>query len=246
MAESSMDKDHILNEIRRTALANGGQALGRKRFLTETGIKESDWLGKIWPRWSEAVEEAGFSPLALQGKNDRTLAIAKVAELARKLGHFPTTPEMRMEKRRDSSFPNEKTITSSAGSKDELVAEVLAFCQSTPEFEDVHKILATMLPTRKNREDVETADAKTRDGYVYLLRAGKRYKIGYAVAPLSRAMVISNMTPDGADRLHEIRTDDPRGIEAYWHKRFADKRGNGEWFALTVADVAAFKRRKFM
>jgi hypothetical protein len=241
-----MDKDHILNEIRRTALANGGEPLGRKRFLAETGIKESDWLGKIWTRWSTAVEEAGFSPLTLQGKNDRTLAIAKVAELARKLGHFPTAPEMRMEKRRDSSFPNEKTVTSSAGNKDALVAEVLAFCQSTPDFEDVQRILIDTLPTRKQREVGEAGSDKTRDGYVYLLRSGKKYKIGYAIAPLSRAMVISNMTPDGADRLHEIRTDDPRGIEAYWHNRFADKRGNGEWFALTAADVAAFKRRKFM
>lgn len=55
-----MEKQHILNEIRRTAKANGGDPLGRERFLTDTGIKQSDWYGKYWIRWGDAVREAGF------------------------------------------------------------------------------------------------------------------------------------------------------------------------------------------
>jgi hypothetical protein len=44
-----MNKEHIINEIRRTAKANGGVALGRHRFEAKTGIKFHDWYGRFWP-----------------------------------------------------------------------------------------------------------------------------------------------------------------------------------------------------
>lgn len=55
--QERVNKQHILNEIRRTATENGGLALGPAAFENQTGIKESDWAGRHWARWSEAVNE---------------------------------------------------------------------------------------------------------------------------------------------------------------------------------------------
>jgi len=78
-----LNKQHILDEIKRTAKAGGGAPLGKRQFLTETGIKESDWLGRYWARWSDAVREAGLVPNTRRAKTDEDVLLAQLGTLIR-------------------------------------------------------------------------------------------------------------------------------------------------------------------
>ena len=70
-----VEKERILSEIRRLAEANDGKPLGRGRFSEATGIRETDWLGRYWARWSDAVQRNGVRTRIFYG------AIEKANEL---------------------------------------------------------------------------------------------------------------------------------------------------------------------
>mgnify|MGYP001163415538 CR=1 FL=1 len=238
-----MDKSFILSEVRRTAIANGGVALGRMRLESETGIKEHHWR-KFWARYGELVGEAGFEPNAANEAWPEDELCALLAGLARELGKFPTHADVRVRKTTVPDSPNHRVFDHRLGGKAERVEKVVAFCRANPGYDDVLTICESTVvevsvePSRK--------PSQSNDGHVYLFKSGKFYKIGFSVHAGARERQLSIQLPEAVSRVHVIVTDDPPGIEAYWHKRFAERRKNGEWFDLTREEVAAFKRRKFM
>jgi hypothetical protein len=165
-----VNRQHILDEIRRTATENGGVPLGRSKFRAETGIKESDWSGKIWIRWNDAVREAGFEPNQRQVAYDERALIEKFISLMRELGHFPVRNEMRLKTRNDPDFPNEKTF----GSRGELIARVREYCEDRPEYSDVVEMCARVSEQKTPPTEEQISDVQ-EFGFVYLLRSGRYY-----------------------------------------------------------------------
>lgn len=241
-----MTKEHILQEVRRTAAANGGVCLGKEKFFQETGIREADWKGKFWVRWSEVVREAGFEPNEMTTALDETLLIEKFILLARELKRFPVTAEIRMKKRADATFPNDKTYRARFGTTQQLATKLHAYCNERAGYEDVAAICSAYLSNNGHEPTADEDADEMENGFVYLMKSGRFYKIGKSNAAGRREYELAIQLPEKLKTLHSIRTDDPSGIEEYWHKRFAAKRKNGEWFDLEARDVTAFRRRKFM
>jgi hypothetical protein len=235
-----MTKAQILSEIRRTAAANGGAPLGMDRFFSETGVKQGDWRGKYWVRWGDALQEAGFAPNDLQAARSDDDLLTCLAGLVRELGHFPVVAEIKLKARSDPGFPWHNTF-SRLGRKGILAARLKRFCEEKGDLE-VAKVCAQVAKPEAAVADESTGIAPV--GYVYLVRHGSRheYKIGRTNNPMRREGEIRTELPEQLSPIHRITTDDPAGIERYWHMRFADKRKNGEWFALDANDVRAFKR----
>jgi hypothetical protein len=240
-----MNKHHILEEIKRTAESNGGAPLGRQRSLMETGIRESDWSGRFWTKWSDAVREAGYEPNAKQIAFDNEWLLENLAGFVRELGHYPVAAELRMKARSDPDFPSHNTFYR-FGRKAQIASAILSWCELSPGWEDVHAICAPLAVSDEADESPVKDEAPPPVGYVYLLKSGKYYKIGRSNAPGRREYELAIQLPERVVTVHSIKTDDPVGIERYWHQRFSERRKNCEWFELRREAVSAFRRRKFM
>jgi Meiotically up-regulated gene 113 len=223
-------KAQIVAEIARTAAKNGGVALGWRRFAEETGIGYYDWFGRFWSKWSDATREAGLEPNRMNEAIDENVLIGKLVALTRSLGHIPTQGDLLMAARNDLTFPSEKVFRR-LGSKPERASRIVEFCRDVPDGADVAALwqVASAVPIESAMDDAGPDNGGV--GYVYLVKHGSRreYKIGRTNNPLRREGEIAIQLPEKLSPIHYIETDDPSGIESYWHARFASngRKANG-------------------
>ncbi|MCX6982352.1 MAG: GIY-YIG nuclease family protein [Verrucomicrobia bacterium] len=240
-----MNKQQILDEIRRTAKANGGKPLGRATFAKETGVRTSDWYAKHWTAWGDALKEAGFAPNELQSAFDDDYLIRHLIALMRELQppRFPVAGDLRIKARNSPGFPSH-TAFERLGNKAQRAAKVAEYCAANGGMDDIILLCQAVQTTGEPLSTPASTEAAI--GYVYLIKHGshREYKIGRTNNRLRREGEIGIELPQKIEPIHVIASDDPSGVEAYWHRRFAEKRLKHEWFALTPDDVRAFKRWK--
>lgn len=241
-----MDKLEIINQIQKTAITNNGAPLGKLRFLNQTGIKETDWRGIHWAKWSDALIEAGFSPNKKQGAYDEGYLMEKYAVYTLELGHAPTSPELQLKAKRDNDFPSESTFQRRLGSKKSLIGKLIVFCNRTQKYSKILDLIKDEPYATSDESIKETFDELGSTGYVYLMKFGSEYKIGTSNNVERRFRELKTQMPYKGDIIHTITTGDPEGIERYWHDFFKENRLKGEWFHLNSKQIKYFKKRKLM
>lgn len=107
--------------------------------------------------------------------------------------------------------------------EDPEIAETIAFLKGDRE-----------PPQKEPRPKTKRSTA----GYVYLIRCGEHYKIGITKTVSRRLTQFSTKLPVKPELVCSIPSPDMYTLEKELHNRFADKRSNGEWFALDDNDVA--------
>ncbi len=245
----AVTKEEIVEHIKRIARAEGS-APGRQRFEAVTGVKRHEWYGLHWARWGDALKDAGLTANGFQGQFDKEHVLNAYVSLIAKLGRVPTEGDIRIERRANDSFPSHSTLANHIGLRRDRLVAALDHVRQHGLGQEAAKILSEAieaLPPASNEEDVVERLGPVATGYVYMLKSGNFYKIGKTNSIDRRQYEIGLQLAEVLEPIHSIETDDPSGIEAYWHNRFKDKRMNGEWFNLDASDVRAFRlRKKFM
>lgn len=248
-------KEEIIKALQKCAKDNGGKTPGEHNFYeyAEIGIYDLHKLG--WANWRELVLDAGLIPNKFdKTKYNHEQLCELFIEAIREKGRLPTRGELEVKHHKDSNFPDASTFYKKLGLvlTGDLATNLLEYVKGKQKYKDISTICNSFLETLSKNTMTEDSHLQDFIGYVYLLKSrlgnATAYKIGKASDPERRVLEL-NQPSNEQTLIWKIKTDDPAGIEEYWHKRFESKRlypnrAKDEWFKLKPSDVKAFKRWK--
>ena len=238
-----MTREALLAAIRASATANAGRPLGARAFHAETGISRTELHSAGFARYNDAIAAAGFAPNSLRAAFDTDQMLAALAAFTSELGRFPNISDIKAARARGRDMPSYEAYFRLAGGMfSRLPSLLVEYCAQRPALLHVTTLLAA---ASEDKSDVRAPAGARVKGFVYLAKHGRDFKIGRSNDVTRRRRELALILPHELKHVHVIETDDPEGIERYWHHRFADRQIRGEWYQLTPDDVAAFKRRRY-
>jgi hypothetical protein len=244
---NTMNKQEILEAYKVAVKENDGKVLGIDKFTEICGINEHE-LTKHWIKMSNLQAAAGVATPVFGESLDMTVVINTWCSIISYFKHYPTQRELDNYLNNNSSIGlSLSTLTKKLGNTKNTINQIIAYCMANNIHLDVVASCEAKLQTLPdNQNDDVGGRDNLKHGWVYLIHLrSKQYKIGKTDNLNRRLDEHSHILPD-IKYAHNIETDDPSGVEAYWKQRWkdklVDKSMSEEVFNLTSDDVAAFKR----
>lgn len=240
-----LKKEDILNKIKKYADENSGRTPSEKVFYEYAGVGIYDLKKCGYAYYGELVNEAGLTPNKFDKTKYSSNQLSEILiRVIREKGRWPTRGDLDVKHHTDLNFPESATFYKKLGLVNTMTGHILDYLKDKQGYEDVIAVCNSVIKKIDKREEFSDTKNNQKIGAVYLFKHGKHYKIGKTNDTVRRGNELKIQLPENLVLIHEIKTDDPGGIEAYWHKRFDLKRMNGEWFDLNPSEIRAFKAWK--
>jgi hypothetical protein len=240
-------KEETLEKMKEWSRENNSKTPSEKVFFeyAEIGIHDLKKLG--WSHYGALVQEAGLKPNKFdKTKYNKTGLCVLFVGTIREKNKWPTRGELDVKHFQDPNFPNYGTFVNQLGLTGDLAQSILDFIKDKKGFEDIEDICVPIIEKYKNDQITNNAGKTVEQVYMYKYKnQSQPIKVGRSNDVFTRGIQLAAGGHDKLELLHFIKTDDPIGVEQYWHNRFRqlgrEEQAN-EWFKLKPEDVKAFKR----
>lgn len=179
-----MNRDQFIQRIRELA-AERGDHIGFRECLKEVGLSEGWLRGQPWFNgWNKLLTDLGLQTRRFEPpQRNAADSVATLVDLVRRLGRWPTEDELRRERASNKAIASTAYIRKLRRSG-ELAALLAPYAEADPTNQTLRTLIADA--SRPEESEIVTSSKDRVQGYVYMLRSGRKYKIGKSTDPSRR------------------------------------------------------------